>query len=190
MNEWDEAILEAINSLGNEASLRDIYEVLKKHFPLSEQNLRSTRHGGRQAYQHEVRSFVSNLMQKGELQRTGRGRYRLTSLGLVRLDSWMRSHGRELHEPRAEYIPSPPRTYLLEVEIEPLEEGGYLAICEAIQGCHAEGETVAEALENVEDIARILLELRQEDGLPIPEGLEPYDPAKAIKAQLVVAAKG
>jgi len=77
---------------------------------------------------------------------------------------------------------------VIPVEIEPLEEGGYLAICEAIQGCHAEGETVAEALENLEDVARILLELRREDGLPLPEGLEQLEPGSVIKAQLVVTA--
>ena len=72
------------------------------------------------------------------------------------------------------------------VEIEPLEEGGYLAICQAIQGCHAEGETIAEALDNLEDVARILLELRREDGLPLPEGLEQLEPGAVIKAQVVV----
>ena len=75
---------------------------------------------------------------------------------------------------------------VIPVEIEPLEEGGYLAACDAIQGCHAEGETVAEALENLEDVARILLELRREDGLPFPEGLQPLEPGSVIKAQLVV----
>lgn len=77
---------------------------------------------------------------------------------------------------------------VIPVSVEPLEEGGYLAICEAIQGCHAEGETVAEALENLEDVARILLELRREDGLPLPEGLERLEPGTVIKAQLVVTA--
>lgn len=60
-------------------------------------------------------------------------------------------------------------TYLLNVEIQPLEEGGFLAVCPALQGCHAEGGTVAEAIDNLEDMARILIELRLEDGLPIPE---------------------
>jgi predicted RNase H-like HicB family nuclease len=187
MKEWSEAILEAINSLGHDASLKDIYAVLEQQFPLSEQNLQHTRYGGRPAYQHEVRSFMSNLLETGELQRTGRGKYRLTPQGRARLESWMSSAGRTLHEPHVEYVPSAPRTYLLQVKVEPLEEGGYLAICDAIQGCHAEGESVAEALENVEDVARALLELRREDGLPVPEGIEPYDPAKEIKAQLVVA---
>ena len=77
---------------------------------------------------------------------------------------------------------------VIPVDVEPLEEGGYLAICEAIQGCHAEGETVAEALENLEDVARILLELRREDGLPLPEGLERLEPGAIIKAQVVVTA--
>jgi len=77
---------------------------------------------------------------------------------------------------------------VIPVDVEPLEEGGYLAICEAIQGCHAEGETVAEALENLEDVARILLELRREDGLPLPEGLERLEPGAIIKAQVVITA--
>jgi predicted RNase H-like HicB family nuclease len=80
------------------------------------------------------------------------------------------------------------RKLVIPVEVEPLEEGGYLASCDAIQGCHAEGETVAEALENLEDVARILLELRREDGLPAPEGLETFEPGRIVKAQLVVPA--
>ena len=60
------------------------------------------------------------------------------------------------------------KQYRLKVEVEPLEEGGYFAISPDLQGCHAEGETVAEALEILEDVARILLELRKEDGLPLP----------------------
>jgi predicted RNase H-like HicB family nuclease len=80
------------------------------------------------------------------------------------------------------------RKLVIPVEVEPLEEGGYLAVCEPIQGCHAEGDTVAEALENLEDVARTLLELRVEDGLPTPDGLETYEPGKTIRAQLVVPA--
>jgi predicted RNase H-like HicB family nuclease len=58
--------------------------------------------------------------------------------------------------------------YKLPVEIEELKEGGFLAICPALQGCHAEGHSIAEALENLQDVARNLLELREKDGLPIP----------------------
>jgi predicted RNase H-like HicB family nuclease len=80
------------------------------------------------------------------------------------------------------------RKVILPIEIELLEEGRFLAICDAIQGCHAEGDTVGEALENIEDIARILLELRKEDGLPAPEGLDDFTTDISIKAQVVVTA--
>jgi hypothetical protein len=39
--------------------------------------------------------------------------------------------------------------YRLSIEIELLEEGVYLASCPAIQGCHAEGRTIGEALDNL-----------------------------------------
>jgi predicted RNase H-like HicB family nuclease len=73
------------------------------------------------------------------------------------------------------------KKFVIPVEVEPLEEGGYLAVCELIQGCHAEGETVAEALDNLEDVARILLELQREDGLPPPKGLEEFRPDTVVK---------
>ena len=76
---------------------------------------------------------------------------------------------------------------MLPVELQPLAEGGYLAICEAIQGCHAEGETIPEALENLEDAAKNLLQLRKADGLPPPEGMEEYLPGMPVRAQVLVS---
>ena len=61
--------------------------------------------------------------------------------------------------------------YVLPVEIEPLEEGGYLAACPLLQGCHAQGETIAEAIENVQDVAKVLLEIYTQDSKPIPSEL-------------------
>jgi predicted RNase H-like HicB family nuclease len=77
---------------------------------------------------------------------------------------------------------------LLAVEIEPLEDGRYLAVCDSIQGCHAEGDTVSEALDNLEDVARTLLELRREDGLPMPPDLQELRSDSTIRAQVVVPA--
>lgn len=79
--------------------------------------------------------------------------------------------------------------YKLPVEIKALEEGGFLAICPAIQGCHAEGATIAEALENLEDVARQLLELRRQDGLPLPPELQKYQhkPRRVLKGEFVLA---
>jgi predicted RNase H-like HicB family nuclease len=76
---------------------------------------------------------------------------------------------------------------VLPVEIEVLEDGRFFAVCDAIQGCHAEGDTIAEALENLEGGAKILLELRREDGLPPPDGLAELTADSVISAQVVVA---
>ena len=73
------------------------------------------------------------------------------------------------------------------VQIESLQEGGYLAICDAIQGCHAEGETVDEALENVEDVARILLELQREQDLPLDKIFDDVERGAVVKVQLIDA---
>ena len=56
--------------------------------------------------------------------------------------------------------------YRLPVEIEWLEEGVYLASCPLIQGCHAEGRTLGEALDNLQSVAQVIYALCQEKGLP------------------------
>ena len=78
------------------------------------------------------------------------------------------------------------KRYLLRVEVEPLEEGGYLATCPDLQGCHAEGETVAEALANVEDVARVIIELCLENGLPLPAELQDEQAPPLVRAELLV----
>jgi predicted RNase H-like HicB family nuclease len=78
------------------------------------------------------------------------------------------------------------KKYLLKVEVEPLEEGGYLASCPDLQGCHAEGDTIAEALENVEDVARIIIELCLEKGLPLPPELQAGEEPPVVRAELMV----
>ncbi len=72
-----------------------------------------------------------------------------------------------------------PKRFVVPVEIEEFDDGsGYLAICPAIQGCHAEGATVPEALDILEDVARTLLEMQVEDGLGLPEDLLRRGPLK------------
>ncbi len=66
-------------------------------------------------------------------------------------------------------------SYRLPIEVQPLDTERYLAVCTAIQDCHAEGDTIAEAIENLQDVARNLLELRLEDGLPLPTELAQAD---------------
>ena len=76
--------------------------------------------------------------------------------------------------------------YILPVEVQALEEGGYLALCPVLQGCHAQGDTVSEALDNLMDVARILLELRVEDGLPIPEALKEAKEGDVLHGEVLV----
>jgi len=78
------------------------------------------------------------------------------------------------------------KQYKLPVEIERLEEGVFLAVCPILQGCHAEGRTVAEALENLEDVAHHLIEIREEEGLSLPKPLGGGE--IKLKAELLVDA--
>jgi predicted RNase H-like HicB family nuclease len=55
--------------------------------------------------------------------------------------------------------------YRLLVQIEPVGEGGYLAVCPQIQGCHAEGHTVGEALDNLRSVAQVIEPFAQSNRL-------------------------
>ena len=57
---------------------------------------------------------------------------------------------------------------ILSISIEPLEEGGYLATSDDLQGLIAQGRTMAETLEIAQDVARKLIESYLEHGDPLP----------------------
>lgn len=50
------------------------------------------------------------------------------------------------------------------VVIEKDEDGNYLAICPALQGCYSEGSTKEEALEMIKDAIKLHLEDKIENG--------------------------
>jgi predicted RNase H-like HicB family nuclease len=60
---------------------------------------------------------------------------------------------------------------LIDIEIEKLPEGGYLATSPVLQGLIAQGRTLAETLEIAQDVARKLIESYLEHGDPLPAGL-------------------
>lgn len=66
------------------------------------------------------------------------------------------------------------------VVIERDEDGRYLAICPALQGCYTEGETEAEARLLIEDAIRIHVQDRIETGEPI------YSEVAAAKVRVAV----
>lgn len=59
------------------------------------------------------------------------------------------------------------KTYRFTIVIEKDEDGRFVAICPALQGCYTEGETEQEARELVEDAIRLHLEDRLATGEPV-----------------------
>ncbi|MHC1577664.1 HicB family protein [ANME-1 cluster archaeon ex4572_4] len=78
------------------------------------------------------------------------------------------------------------KKYKVRVIIDPCEEGGYFATCPALQGCHAEGETYLEALENIQDVIKIHLESRAELGMLPPDQAEVVSVLDTFKVELMV----
>lgn len=56
-----------------------------------------------------------------------------------------------------------------QVIIEPDETGGYVISCPSLPGCHSQGETIDEALDNIRDAIELYIEVLLEDSLPVPE---------------------
>jgi predicted RNase H-like HicB family nuclease len=71
---------------------------------------------------------------------------------------------------------------LLNIHIERLPEGVYLATSDELQGLVAQGRTVAETLEIARDVARKLLEAQSQE--QEPDYLQPI--AEQFNYQLVV----
>lgn len=63
---------------------------------------------------------------------------------------------------------------VINLHIEALEEGGYLATSEDVQGLVAQGRTVQETLDIAKDVARRLLEARAASQIAVPlKGIDP-----------------
>ena len=63
--------------------------------------------------------------------------------------------------------------YMISINIEQLDEGGYLATSDSIQGLIAQGRTIAETMEIAQDVAKKLIESSVEHGDPLPEQMVP-----------------
>jgi antitoxin HicB len=60
----------------------------------------------------------------------------------------------------------------IHLEIEPLEEGGYVATSPDVRGLVAEGRTVEEVTEIAHELARDIAECCRDHGDPLPPALE------------------
>jgi predicted RNase H-like HicB family nuclease len=79
--------------------------------------------------------------------------------------------------------------YRVPVVVEPLDEGGYYAECPLLKGCHVEGNTYLEALENLEDAVRLHIEGRLKFGDPLPPELTRLRNRKKFSLELPVAVR-
>ncbi len=62
--------------------------------------------------------------------------------------------------------------YKLPLVFEPQPEGGYTVICPVLPELITEGDTIAEAMVNVEDALIAILEAHEDLGRPLPPVLE------------------
>ncbi len=70
------------------------------------------------------------------------------------------------------------RGYHVVLEADP--DGGYVAVVPAFPGCYSQGDTEAEAVENVREAIALTIEDMRERGEPIP------DPAGEIHLRVAV----
>ena len=62
------------------------------------------------------------------------------------------------------------KAYDFKVLLEPDQEaGGYVVSCPALPGCHTQGDTIDEALENIEEAILLCLEDMMAQHQPIPD---------------------
>jgi len=61
------------------------------------------------------------------------------------------------------------KEYCFTIIIEPCEEGGYFAMCPAFPGCHVEGETYEETIEEMRKAINAFITDYSEDNEPLPE---------------------
>ncbi len=57
---------------------------------------------------------------------------------------------------------------MINIKIEKLDDGGYLATSDTLQGLIAQGRTIAETIEIAQDVAKKLIESYIEHGDPLP----------------------
>ena len=81
------------------------------------------------------------------------------------------------------------KKYRLRVEVTPLEDGRFLAVSPDLQGCLAEGDTIADAIENIEDAARLIIEFRTQQAWSLPQELS-ADEGHIVQAEVVVRVGG
>lgn len=58
------------------------------------------------------------------------------------------------------------RISIYPIVVEPCEEGGFFASCPVLQGCHADGETYGEVIDNIREVIRMHVAARKKRPYP------------------------
>jgi antitoxin HicB len=74
----------------------------------------------------------------------------------------------------------------IRLEIEPLDEGGYVATSPDVPGLVAEGRSLVEVAEIARDVARKIAESCREHGDPLPPALISLDSSKPFALTIPV----
>lgn len=61
------------------------------------------------------------------------------------------------------------QAYNYTVLLEKEADGGYHAFCPTLKGCHSQGDSVEEAIENITEAIELYLESLRADNLSIPQ---------------------
>lgn len=81
------------------------------------------------------------------------------------------------------------QVYRVPLILTPQVEGGFTVTSPSLPGLVTEGDSLAEALEHVEDALRATLELYEDTGRPVPDGLVQDPEAGAIQFDLLLPAR-
>ena len=86
-NTWEVAVLKTLVDLGDNVELQDIYDRIKRSgYVTITPELEAMHFKYRQPnYYHTVRGILSDLVEKNQVERIGRGVYSITVEGLERL---------------------------------------------------------------------------------------------------------
>ncbi len=71
--------------------------------------------------------------------------------------------------------------------LDPQPEGGYTVTSPLLPELITEGDTIAECLVNVEDAFAVVLEIYEDEGRPLPEGICSDDANGPVSIEAVVS---
>ncbi len=70
--------------------------------------------------------------------------------------------------------------------LEPQPEGGYTVTSPLLPELITEGDTLSEAMANAEDAFAVVLEIYEDEGRPLPPGVQVDDASEPVSVEAVI----